>query len=301
MFSDLNLVSSTTLAYACRGCHRIVHRVVEDWHHPLGASNCFGGPYMHHRVELRRSCPHPFDHLLDPDNNPEDRSVHFTTVLCEDCYSRNRKSYEANRQFLDEWMAVYAHLLAQVDRWCQTVVPVFQGCIENAISEFNVDDLPRILGAEECLALASRRETRNRRDERLRRVLDARQATLEAYITSGFQLDSLWDSQPFQQARNAAYQKAGVFTMLGPVGIATPLQPPKVSEYTVIRAPGSPLGSRPEEAIPGPALWDYREFDIIALLTAADEQVKLPSTDDAVSRLRKKCYELAKAKFLVLK
>ena len=301
MSSSVDLVSSTTRAYVCHACRRIVHRVVEDWHHPVDSTICFGGPYLLDSVEFRRSYPHPFDHLLDPANNPEDRSVSFTIVVCEDCYTRNSGRYEFNRQCLDEWMVSYAHLLALVNRWCQTVVPVFQECIESAISGFTVDDLPRIIGDEECLALASRRVTRNRRGERLRSLLDAGRDKLDVYLTAGFDLGTLWDSQSFEEARNAAFQKVGALATLGPVGIAIPFQPPDSHSQAVIRAPGSPLGSRPEEAISWPNLWHYMEVDVLALLYLADEQVKLPSTDDAVRRLREKCYDLATAKFLVLK
>ena len=149
-------------------------------------------------------------------------------------------------------MVSYAHLLAQVDRWCQTVVPVFRECIESAVSGFTVDDLPRNIGDEEYLALASRRVTRNRRGERLRSLLDAGRDNLEAYLTSGFHLHTLWDSQSFEEARNAAFQKAGALTTLGPVGIAIALQPPGSHSHVVIRAPGRQSGVDPRRRYPGP-------------------------------------------------
>lgn len=133
--SSLINLDSVTYAFVCHGCQRIVHRFIADRRLPRGAiRECTLS--MLYSVYGRRDNPHPFDHLLDPDQNPDDRSVAFTTVLCEACYAPARQRYAANEIKLDQWRASYDEVLALCGRRKKVAVAAFREYEDSRIRGF---------------------------------------------------------------------------------------------------------------------------------------------------------------------
>ena len=299
--SSLINVDSVTHAFVCKGCQRIVHRIVADHRLPLGSTICFGTPSSLHSVEGRRDNPHPFDHLLDPTQNADDRSVAFTTVLCEACYTPARALYAENKIKQDQWQVSYAELLALCDRWKTVSVPALRKHLRRRVKEFEVSKLCEIIGEEAYAMLANRRLPYRQRRQQFEQVLDSKEATIEAYLTADLPIQMVWDPEAFDATVERSQRLAHDLGLTGPVGITRPLKAPKEGPYCTLRPHVSDITGAGGNALAWPALQAYEEFHPAAMLDEVRARIRLPATRDFVRQLYVKCRHLANTHFLLLK
>ena len=293
--------ASVTSAFVCHHCRRIVYRYVTDMHLPLGSTICFGTPAAFFSVAVRRDNPHPFDHLLDPDRNPEDRSVAFTSVVCEACYAPLRGHYADNAIKLKQWQASHAQVLALCNRWNKAVAGAFREHIRIRIQEFEVSHLPEIIGNDTYTLLVDRRLPYRQRRQRFEAVLEERQSGIEAYLTAGFQLEAVWDSKAFDAAVERSGRLARDLGLTGSVGITRPLEPPRQGPFGVVSRAAPDVSGVAAAAMAWPALQSYEEFDPTAMLDQARARIRLPKMGGFVQQLQHKCRELANTHFLLLR
>ncbi len=294
-------VFPVTRAFVCKGCQRIVHRIVAEHRLPLGSTICFGTPSSLYSVEGRRDNPHPFDHLLDPTQNAGDRSVDFTTVVCEACYTPARALYAENKIRLDQWRASYAEVLALCDRWEAVSVPALRKHMRGRVKGFEVSKLCEIIGEEAYAMLASRRLPYRQRRQQFEQVLDSKEATIEAYLTTDLPIQMVWDPEAFDATVEKSQQLANDLGLTGPIGVTRPLDVPQEGPYCTFRPYASDIAGAGGNALAWPSLQAYEEFDPADMLDEARARIRLPATRDFVQQLYAKCGKLANAHFLLLK
>lgn len=319
-----SVVDSVTYAYVCHGCRRIVHRFVAEWRIRTSPGDLISvepcpAVYV---VKWRRDagCPHPFDYLLDPDRNPEDRSVAFTGVLCEGCYAPAQARYAENKIKLDQWQDSYDEVLAGCERWEKVVVAAFEAHLRKRIQEFEASRLPEIVGDETYAMLADKTLPYRQRRQQFEQVLEHRDAAIEAYLTADFPIETFWDSSAFDSDLEKSRRWARDLGLIGTVGITSPLEVPdelggllcfprqhgywerSFPEEELIRTfrpAASEVAGAGGDALSWSALRAYREIDTAAVLDEARVRIRLAVPSDFVHKLRMKCRHSANTQFLM--
>ncbi|OZB55288.1 hypothetical protein [Thiomonas sp.] len=320
-----SVVDSVTYAYVCHGCRRIVHRFVAEWRMRIlpGELISIEPNSSSYEVRWRRDagCPHPYDYLLDPDRNPEDRSVAFTTVLCEGCYAPAQARYAQNKIKLDRWQASYDKVLAGCERWEKVVVAAFEAHLHKRLQEFEASRLPEIVGDETYAMLADKTLPYRQRRQQFEQVLGHRNTAIEAYLAADFPVETFWDSSAFDSDLETSRSLARELGLTGRVGITSPVEAPdrlNGSLYSqvflshwkdkgfpmegplcTLRPAASDMVGAGGDALSWRALQAYREFDIAAMLDEARARIRLVVPGDSVRELRMKCNHLANTRFLM--
>jgi hypothetical protein len=318
-----SVVDSVTYAYVCHGCRRIVHRFVAEWRIPSPWQLISFEPRSsNYSVRWRRDagCPHPFDYLLDPDRNPEDRSVALTTVLCEGCYAPAQARYAENKIKLDRWQTSYDKVLAGCERWEKVVVAAFESHLRKRIQEFEASRLPEIVGDETYAMLADKTLPYRQRRQQFEQVLEHRDAAIEAYLTADFPIETFWDSSAFDSDLEKSRSLARELGLIGRVGITSPLEVPdelggllcfpmqhgywdgsfpEEGLLCTFRPSASDVAGAGGDALSWSALQAYREVDTAAVLDEARARIRFAVPGDFVQVLRMKCNHLANTHFLM--
>ena len=320
-----SVVDSVTYAYVCHGCRRIVHRFVAEWRMRIlpGELISIEPNSSSYEVRWRRDagCPHPYDYLLDPDRNPEDRSVAFTTVLCEGCYAPAQARYAQNKIKLDRWQASYDKVLAGCERWEKVVVAAFEAHLHKRIQEFETSRFPEIVGDETYAMLADETLPYRQRRQQFEQVLEHRDAAIEAYLTADFPIETFWDSSAFDSDFETSRSLARELGLIGRVGVTSPLEvpdelggllcftmqqgywdgsfPEEGRLFCTFRPAASDVAGAGGDALSWSALRAYREVDTAAVLDESRARIRLAVPGDFMQVLWMKCKHLANTHFLM--